>query len=189
MNLMHRWYCSSRHWANTVHGRLPLALEGVNLGSNVLEIGPGPGITTDLLRVQVEHLTCVEVDRKLAQSLADRMAPHGVSVLHQDGTATTLPDCYFDSVVCFTMLHHIPSTELQDRLLCEVYRVLRSGGTFAGTDSRSSFTFRLLHIRDTMVVVDPSTFAQRLRAAGFVNVRIDLSPTYFRFSARRSNDN
>ncbi len=189
MNLMHRWFCSSRHWANTVHGRLPWALEGVILGSNVLEIGPGPGITTDLLRVRVEHLTCVEVDRKLAQSLTGRMGQHGVEVLNQDGTATTLPDGHFDSVVCFTMLHHIPSTELQDRLLAEAHRVLRPGGTFAGTDSRSSFSFRLLHIRDTMVVVDPSTFTQRLKAAGFVDVRVDLSPTCFRFCGRKGDDN
>ena len=34
--------------------------------STVLEIGPGPGVTTDLLRERVARLTCVEIDRGLA---------------------------------------------------------------------------------------------------------------------------
>jgi ubiquinone/menaquinone biosynthesis C-methylase UbiE len=49
-----------------------------------------------------------------------------------------LPDAAFDGVVCFTMLHHVPSALLQYRLLAEVARVLRPGGVFAGTGSRSS---------------------------------------------------
>jgi len=32
---------------------LPWTLEGLNLGSDVLEVGPGPGVSTDLLRPRV----------------------------------------------------------------------------------------------------------------------------------------
>jgi SAM-dependent methyltransferase len=69
--------------------------------------------------------------------------------------------------VCFTMLHHVPSKALQDKLFTEVCRVLRPGGVFAGFDSQLSLRFRFLHLGDTMVVVDPKTFPDRLRAAGF----------------------
>jgi SAM-dependent methyltransferase len=78
----------------------------------------------------------------------------------------------FSAVVSFTMLHHLTSPELQDRLLAEACRVLRPGGVFAGSDSTASFLFRLAHLGDTMVLVDPDRFASRLQAAGFT----DASP-------------
>jgi SAM-dependent methyltransferase len=83
------------------------------------------------------------------------------------------------------MLHHVPSVALQDRLLAEVARVLRPGGIFAGVDSLYSRAFGLLHLFDTMVVVDPRTFPRRLQAAGFGDVEIEVNERAFRFRARR----
>src|SRR5260370_31437910 len=43
MNLIHRWLCSSARWKKVVETYIPpWTLEGVNLGSDVLEVGPGP---------------------------------------------------------------------------------------------------------------------------------------------------
>jgi ubiquinone/menaquinone biosynthesis C-methylase UbiE len=99
----------------------------------------------------------------------------------------SLPDESFDGAVCFTMLHHVPSVAKQDRLLREVARVLRPGGLFAGTDRLYSRSFRLLHLFDTMVVVDPGTFAARLKSAGFSEVQVNVMEPYaFRFRARKS---
>ena len=165
---------------------MPWTLEGVDLGSNLLEVGPGPGITTDLLRNRVSQLTCVEIDRKLAEKLRRRLNGN-VRVICEDATAMSLPDETFDAAVCFTMLHHVPSADLQDRLLKEVARVLRPGGTFAGTDSLYSRTFGMLHLFDTMVPVDPATFPSRLETAGFTDVQVDVMKPYaFRFRARKS---
>lgn len=187
MNLAHRWLCRSAWWKRTVEEQiLPWALAGVDLGANVLEVGPGPGVTTELLRTRVDHLTCVEVDPKLAHALGSRMAGTNVSVMCQDATAMQLPDASFDSAVSFTMLHHIPSVALQDRMLGEVARVLRPGATFAGTDSLYSRVFGLLHLFDTMVMVDPGTFPDRLAAAGFTDVQVDVDSDRFRFRARRA---
>jgi SAM-dependent methyltransferase len=187
MNFMHRRLCRSARWRQTVEAYiLPWTLEGVELGSNVIEVGPGPGVTTDLLWPRVAHLTCVEIDRRLADSLSLRMAGRNVTVLCEDATAMSLPAASFDGAVCLTMLHHVPSPALQDRLLAEVARVLRPGAVFAGTDSLYSFGFRLLHLFDTMVPVDPGGFAKRLEAAGFREVRVDTNPYAFRFRGRRS---
>jgi SAM-dependent methyltransferase len=87
--------------------------------------------------------------------------------------------------VSFTMLHHVPSAALQDRLLAEVHRVLKPGGVFAGSDSRWSVGFHLIHLRDTMVIVEPETFAARLEAAGFTDVSVKVAKQAFRFRARR----
>jgi SAM-dependent methyltransferase len=186
MNLVHRWLCSSANWKNVVETYiLPWTLEGVNLGADLLEVGPGPGVSTDLLRAHVARLTCVEIDRSYADKLR-RRAPDNVRVLCEDATKMSLADRSFDAAVCFTMLHHVPSAPLQDRLLREVARVLRPGGTFVGTDSLYSRSFRLLHWFDTMVVVDPDTFPARLRAAGFDDVFVDVREPYaFRFRARK----
>jgi SAM-dependent methyltransferase len=186
MNLVHRWLCSSAIWKNVVKTHiLPWTLEGVNLGANLLEIGPGPGVSTDLLCARVARLTCVEIDRSYADKLR-RRAPHHVRVLCEDATRMSLADGSFDMAVCFTMLHHVPSAPLQDRLLKEVGRVLRPGGIFAGTDSLYSRSFRLLHLFDTMVVIDPGTFPARLEAAGFVDIVVDVMKPYaFRFRARK----
>jgi len=189
MNFMHRRLCRSERWRQTVEAYiLPWTLEGVELGSNVLEVGPGPGVTTDLLSPRVARLTCVEIDRRLADSLSRRTAGRNVTVLCEDATAMSLPNASFDGAVCLTMLHHVASSALQDRLLAEVARVLRPGGVFAGTDSLYSFGFRLLHLFDTMVPVDPGGFRKRLEAAGFTEVEVDTNPYAFRFRARRPAD-
>jgi SAM-dependent methyltransferase len=186
MNLVHRFLCSSNTWRKTVETYvLPWVLEGIDIGSNVLEVGPGPGITTDLLHTRVPQLTCVEIHRGFADSLSRRMKGTNVKVVCEDATAMSFPDASFDGALSFTMLHHVPSPTLQDRLLSEVARVLRPGGIFAGTDSVYSRGFRLLHLFDTMVVVDPATFPQRLEAAGFIDVQVDENPYAFRFRARR----
>jgi ubiquinone/menaquinone biosynthesis C-methylase UbiE len=96
------------------------------------------------------------------------------------------PAARFSGAVCFTMLHHVPSAELQDRLLHEVCRVLRPGGAFAGVDSRQSLRMCLLHIHDTLVPVDPDRFGGRLERAGFTNIQIESNPRRFRFQACRA---
>ncbi len=113
------------------------------------------------------------------------MAGRDVGILCADATAMPLPDGACDTALSFTMLHHVPSTALQDRLLAEVARVLRPGGTFAGADSLASPLFRLLHLGDVMHPIDPRGFAARLSAAGFVNPQIDVRSHDFRFRATR----
>lgn len=186
MNLAHRWLCNSGKWRNAVETYiLPWTLEGVDLGTELLELGPGPGITTDLLRPRVSRLTCVEINPSYAEELR-RRSPENVRVLCEDATNMSLADRSFDAAVCFTMLHHVPSAALQDSLMAEVARVLRPGGIFAGSDSLYSRSFGLLHLFDTMVVVDPATLPSRLRSAGFEGVRVEvMKPHAFRFRAKK----
>jgi len=186
VNLFHRWYCRSDGWAKTVRElMIPSVLRSIDLGDAVLEIGPGPGLTTDCLREQVAHLTCIEIDHKLAGSLRDRMKDTNVTVVEGDATQMSFPDASFSGAVTFTMLHHVPSTELQDQLLSETARVLRPGAVFAGSDSTPSFTWNLAHLFDTRVPVDPGTFGARLEKAGFADVKIRSRGTRFSFRARK----
>ena len=162
-------------------------LEGIDLGDNLLEVGPGPGLTTDFLRTRVAQMTAIEVDSRLADSLKRRMRGTNVRVVEGDATNIPFEDESFSAVVSLTMLHHVPSVALQDRLLAEVYRVLRPNGLFAGMDSTWNLRFHLIHLGDTMVVVDPNTLGARLAAVGFRNVVIDRTKRRFRFRALRAS--
>jgi len=186
MNWFHEQVCRSGRWRRRLERELlPWALKGVELGDDVLELGPGPGATTDLLRSRTQRLTALEVDATAAATLQKRLNNFGVRVVHGDGAAMPFPDGSFSSVVSFTMLHHIPTTALQDRLLTEARRVLRPGAVFAGFDGVGSFLFRLIHLGDIYTPVDPDTFACRLEAAGFAEVAVERGWGRFRFRATR----
>jgi ubiquinone/menaquinone biosynthesis C-methylase UbiE len=189
VNERHLQICASAEWAETVRTEvLPWALGARDLGDDVLEVGPGPGLTTEVLRQQVKRLTAVEVDDGLATALAARMAGSNVDVVHGDATALAFEGRRFSGATCFTMLHHVPSAEQQDRLLRELRRVLRPGGLLVGVDSIDNPEWRALHAGDTCVPVDPETFATRLAEAGFVDVEVERSrpepARRFRFAAR-----
>lgn len=189
MNRLHYWYCSRDAWKQHVREDLvPPALDGLELGSHALEVGPGFGPATEVLAQRVAALTALEIDPVLAARLRDRMGGR-VDVVGGDGTAMPFGDESFSSAACFTMLHHVPSAEAQDRLFAEVRRVLAPGAPFAGTDSSGrGLGFALLHIGDTRVVIDPSGLGERLVAAGFGDVVISGGRDAFRFRAFRPNN-
>lgn len=186
MNRLHNWLCRSDRWRKTIQERVPWVLSGSDLGPDVLELGPGPGVTTDLLRRNAPRLTAIEVDTALAGALRTRLQGSNVEVVTGDATAMPFSDGQFSGGVSFTMLHHVPSSELQDRLLREVCRVIRPGGVFVGSDSLQSLFMRLIHIGDTLVPVNPDRFGARLESAGFQVLEIEKKADVFRFHARKA---
>ena len=185
MNRLHHWLCRSNAWRATLQQRVPWVLGEMDLGPSVLEVGPGPGLTTDILRARFRQLTAVEIDPKLARALSARLEGANVRVVESDATHMPFADSEFSGAVCFTMLHHLPSAHLQDKLLGEVLRVLRPGGFFVGCDSLRNWRMRIIHIGDTFVPVDPDGFGGRLQRAGFQVLEIQKDSQSFRFLARR----
>jgi SAM-dependent methyltransferase len=182
MNEIHLELCASDAWREIVTEQiLPWALRDVTLGPDVIEIGPGPGLSTDVLRRTVDRLTAVELDPDLAGALSDRMQGRNVDVLNADATALPLEDDRFSGAVSFTMLHHVPSAELQDRLFVELARVLAPRGVLVLSDSIASDDLAALHEDDIYNPVDPVTLPARLTAAGFTAV--DVRANEFGFVA------
>src|ERR1700753_2164776 len=104
MNLLHQRRCSSAGWADMVRDQLlPWALADVELGDNTLEIGPGYGATLRALVDRADAVTAVEVDKPMADRL-DRLYGNRARVIHGDGSNTGLPDTWFSSGGCFTLL-------------------------------------------------------------------------------------
>jgi ubiquinone/menaquinone biosynthesis C-methylase UbiE len=186
MNRAHSVVCSSGWWARSVERKLlPWGLAGTDLGDDALEIGPGFGATTRVLTRRPGSLTVLELSEDYCERLR-RTLDDDVEVVQADATAMPFSDSRFSAVVCFTMLHHVPSPALQDRLFAEVFRVLRAGGVFAGTDSLGTGrAFKLLHVRDTLVPVAPEGLPSRLRQAGLIEPQVELGGRSFRFQARK----
>lgn len=184
MNEAHLRICSSPEWASYVTSELlPWVLASHDLGDNVLELGPGPGLTTDVLRQLVPRLTAVEIDEPLAAQLARRLAGTNVTVLRGDGARLPFEPARFSAATLFTMLHHVPSAALQDRVLAEVRRVLRPGALIVGTDGLDTPERREVHAGDIFVPVDPVALPGRLAAAGFTDPVVEQAADRFRFTA------
>lgn len=164
---------------------LPWALGSLDLGDDVLELGPGPGLTTDVVRRRVARLTAVELDPRLAADLARRLAGTNVEVRCGDASALDLPDGGYSAVACFTMLHHVPSRELQQRLFDEAHRVLRPSGRLVGADGLDTPERRELHQEDVFLPVDEATLAGQLGSAGFRLAQVEISGDRIRFHATR----
>jgi SAM-dependent methyltransferase len=186
VNHAHAIICSSGWWARTVERELlPWGLSRLDLGEEVLEIGPGFGATTRVLARGAGALTVLELDEDYCRRLRASL-PADVSVQQGDATRMPFADGSFSAVVCFTMLHHLPSAALQDRVFAESARVLRGGGCFAGTDSLGTGrVFKLLHLRDTLVPVPPAGLAERLSQAGLADPEVRVGGSSFRFRARK----
>jgi 16S rRNA A1518/A1519 N6-dimethyltransferase RsmA/KsgA/DIM1 with predicted DNA glycosylase/AP lyase activity len=186
MNEAHK-HCGSDEWRERMRDViLPWALRDVDLGDDVLEVGPGYGAATDVLSRSLPRLTSVEIDAELAAMLTERFAGvPTVQIVRGDATALDEPDGRFTGAVCFTMLHHVPTVQLQDRLLAEVARVLRPGAAMVASDSLASERLAAHHEDDTYNPVDPTTLPDRLRAAGFSDAEVRTNDVGWTVLARR----
>ena len=186
MNEQHLTYLASPEWAARLRADLLPWIERVAvLGDDVLEIGPGPGLTTDILRERAAQVTAVEIDGALAAALRERLADTNVEVVQGDAAALELPDTRYTAATCFSVLHHVPTPEYQDRVLAEILRVLRPGAGLFATDARDLDPIRQGHDGDTFVPLPVQELPQRLERIGFTDVDLEIGDYEIRFAAYR----
>jgi SAM-dependent methyltransferase len=181
--------CASQEWAEQLEADVlvPLAA-AVDLGDEMLELGPGPGAATRWLRHRVKRLVALELDATAAARLADELAGSNVSIDVGDCTCAPYPDCSFDSVGSFTMLHHLPTQALQFATISEAFRLLRPGGVRVGADSLASQELHDFHERDTYNPIDPARLLVFLQAAGFDRVTVTVGPGLHFTAHKRSEE-
>jgi SAM-dependent methyltransferase len=175
VNANHATLCASPEWAEYLESDVlaPLAA-AVDLGDEMLELGPGPGGATRWLHHRVRRLVALELDAIAAARLADEFAGSNVTVEVGDCTCAPFPDASFDTVGAFTMLHHLPTQGLQYATFCEAFRLLRPGGVLLGADSLASQGLHAFHEGDTYNPIDPARLLVFLQAAGFARVTLTV---------------
>jgi SAM-dependent methyltransferase len=175
VNQNHAVLCSSPEWAEHLESEVLAPLVAtVELGDELLELGPGPGASTRWLRLRVKRLVALELDVAAAARLADELAGTNVTVDVGDCTSAPYPDASFDSVASFTMLHHLPTQAEQFATLREAFRVLRPGGVLVGADSLASQGLHDFHADDTYNPIDPARLLVFLQAAGFARLTLTV---------------
>lgn len=98
-------------------------------GDHCLEIGCGFGVWSWELAKRVAALTAIDLSPDLIALAAEHPIPN-VSFEVRDAHDTGLPAASFDKVVCVSSLHHLDL----DRVLREIVRVLRPGGTLIASE-------------------------------------------------------
>jgi ArsR family transcriptional regulator len=126
-------------WAESVAGRMELhyspgrtweatarALIGlVHLG-DVLDIGSGDGVLTELIADHAHHVTCVDISPAVVAAARKRLSTFSnVSVEEADMHALPFADGAFDSVFA---MHALPYSRQPERVIAEAARVLRPDG-------------------------------------------------------------
>jgi ubiquinone/menaquinone biosynthesis C-methylase UbiE len=188
MNKNHATVCTSPEWAEHIQTDiLPVVTRDIDLGQHMLEIGPGPGAATEWLRHKVGKLTAIEIDDAAARLLADRYAGTNVEIVTGSAARLGYPDASFDSAGCFTMLHHVPTTAVQNKILAEAFRVLRPGAVLIGSDSLASNDLHHFHADDTYNPVDPASLLCRLQTMGFDKITIMVDDV-LKFVATKPDD-
>ena len=121
---------------------LPGLVANVELGDDMLEIGPGPGAATERLAPQMTRHVALELDAGTVRALGSKHKQDNAEVVVGDAAALGFADASFDSVGCFTVLHHLPTAVVQAATLSEMSRVLRPGGVLitSATWRETSFT-------------------------------------------------
>lgn len=98
--------------------------------ADVLDLGCGDGRSIDLFRPHGARWTGVDIEGSF--EVAERTRSDATFVTF-DGVALPFADASFDVVWCKQVLEHV---EQPEPLIGEVARVLRPGGTFAGSTSQ-----------------------------------------------------
>lgn len=173
VNNKHENLCSSPEWAAHLQTELlPRLTAGIELGDDLIELGPGYGAATDWLSRRVRRLTAVEVDPATAKSLAERYRDGNVIVLVGDGGNANLEPASYDSAAAFTMLHHVPTAHKQLTLLARLLDLLRPGGVLIGADSLASTDLHEFHSGDVYNPIDPARLLILLQTIGFAPIAI-----------------
>lgn len=163
---------------------LPEALRGVELGDAALEIGPGPGFTTEVLCTMTAHLTAVEIDEGLASKLATRLAGGNVEVVIGDATALEYEADRFTGAASFNMLHHIAPAAAQDSVFSELARVLAPGSILVAVDGTYNEGTAAFHEGDTYNPIPPGELERRLGRAGFEDIEVRTHELLWMCTAR-----
>ncbi len=107
-------------------------LSSFKKGDRVLDFGCGNGRFYELIKdFEIEYFG-VDISEQLLE-IAKNRVPSGKFYLIKEDLSLPFSDQFFDIIVCIASLHHIPSFNLQLKVVKELYRVLKKDGFVIST--------------------------------------------------------
>lgn len=123
----------------------------------ILDVACGPGIIAAALAAEAREVIAFDLTPEMLRKAEQRCAKTGrKNVMFKEGNATELPfaNSAFDGVATRLSMHHFQDPR---RVLDEVFRVLRPGGTFVLADVVSSETKEDADLQNAIEMLrDPS---------------------------------
>lgn len=112
-------------------------LKNIPRGATVLDVGCGNGIVYEFLDQKSIFYTGIDISSKLISIARLRALKYKGNSRYKFKIASiiSLPfnNNSFSHVLCFAIMHHIPSYELRDAGFKEAYRILKPGGKLCVT--------------------------------------------------------
>ena len=183
-------FCRSALWERfTRDVVLPWALQGQDIGVDVLELGAGSGEMAAALvrRSPGIRLTLTDIDERMVATARDRLpGSPGPKVEQADSTELPFEDSSFDVVLSFLMLHHVVHWQ---SAVAEAARVLKPDGMLIGYDLTASPAAKLIHLvdRSPHQLVQPADLASTARHVGLdASIRTAWAGQAMRFLARKT---
>lgn len=130
---------------------------------SLLDIGASTGLMTTQYAREFGTVVGVDIDEPALQYARAHCDAPNVTFVQGDAMDTGLPADSFDAVTCTHIYEHVPDA---DRLLAEIYRVLRPGGAcFLAAGNR--YMLMEPHYRLPLLSAVPKSLAHRyIRWAG-----------------------
>ena len=92
---------------------------------SLLNIGCSTGITTGFLAKQFATVVGIDIDEEAVKFAQENYATDNLEFKVEDAMSLTFSDNHFDVIICSHVYEHVPD---YNRLMSEVYRVLKPGG-------------------------------------------------------------
>ncbi|MDD5583470.1 MAG: class I SAM-dependent methyltransferase [Candidatus Omnitrophica bacterium] len=153
---------------------------GLHRGVNVLEIGCGTGIFTEMFARTGSRITAVDISGELLKKAKARLNLYDRVTFLEGPFETSDIEGAFDCVVGSSVLHHLDV----DAALAKIYALLKPGGTVAFTEPNMlnpqvflERKLKFLHKLFSYVSKDETAFfrfkfCKALKAAGFTGITI-----------------
>jgi ubiquinone/menaquinone biosynthesis C-methylase UbiE len=124
---------------------------------SVLDVACGPGILSAAIAKSAREVVAFDLTPEMLKKAAQRCTEAGLTnVTFREGNATGLPfaDAAFDAAVTRLSVHHF---DRPDRVMSEIFRVLRPGGSFVIADVISSEISAEAELQNAIEILrDPS---------------------------------
>jgi ubiquinone/menaquinone biosynthesis C-methylase UbiE len=136
----------------------------------VLDVACGPGIITVALAARAREVVAFDLTPEMLKKAQRRCARGGArNVTFREGSATDLPfaDHTFDCAVTRLSVHHF---EHPRRVLDEIWRVLRPGGTFVVADVVSSEVPEKSALQNAIEVIRDPSHTRMLSGSEFISL-------------------
>jgi ubiquinone/menaquinone biosynthesis C-methylase UbiE/DNA-binding transcriptional ArsR family regulator len=142
----------------------------------IADLGCGTGYVAQAFLGLAQRIICVDSSGGMLEEARKRLGAttNSTSVEYRQGELNELPILgdEVDGAVCAMVLHHLENAQAP---LAEMFRICRPGGTAVLMElSPHKQTWMHEALGDRHLGIDPDDVAQQFRAAGFVNVSLEI---------------